>query len=193
MKLKPMIAISVLLLLAGAAVYQYLDEQSASEDDSEVMFVQPEGVDVDLEGVDVGDVAPDFQLETLEGETIRLSDLKGKKVMLNFWATWCPPCRAEMPHMDDFQTDYEDEDVVVLAVNALATETDISSVTSFVDEFDGFSFPILLDETLEVNTEYQAVSMPTTYFINTEGIVQTPRHVGPLTYEDMEKRIAELD
>ena len=64
-----------------------------------------------------GAEAPDFELTTLEGETVKLSDYRGKKVILNFWATWCPPCKAEMPHMQNFYEENKDKDVEIVAVN----------------------------------------------------------------------------
>src|SRR5690625_3090301 len=77
--------------------------------------------DSELEvGLDAGQLAPDFELQTVNGETMQLSDLRGEKVLLNFWATWCPPCRAEMPDMQNYHEGYDDG--VILAVNLLETE-----------------------------------------------------------------------
>src|SRR5690606_30949393 len=139
----------------------------------------------------VGQLSKDFQLTDLEGNTVQLSDFKGKKVFLNFWATWCPPCKAEMPHMQDFHEKYSDE-VVVLAVNVTGSEVNKDNVYEFVDEYN-LTFPIVLDETNEVSAAYQAVSLPTTYFINSEGVIQLQRKIGPMTYEEMEKNLNKLD
>lgn len=137
------------------------------------------------EGLQVGDTAPDFTLETLEGEKVSLSDFKGKKVFLNYWATWCPPCREEMPEMQRFQEAYGEE-VVILAVNGTGSEKSIENVATFVED-GGYTFPVLLDKELSLNQDYQIISIPTTYFIGTDGTIQEPRIVGPMTYEDMEK------
>src|SRR5699024_6220346 len=82
-------------------------------------------------GLEKGKRAPDFELETLEGGTVKLSDYRGKRVMLNFWASWCGPCRAEMP---DMQTFHEDTEIVILAVNLTDTESSEKNIPNFVDE-----------------------------------------------------------
>ena len=117
-----------------------------------------------------GFLAPDFTLETLEGESVTLSDLRGKVVLLNFWATWCPPCRAEMPAFQQAYADYEDGDFVILSVNATAQDS-AEEVAEFIGEF-GLSFPVVLDTTSEVNRLYQVQSLPTSFFINQEGVIQ---------------------
>ena len=138
------------------------------------------------DGLKVGEKAPDFTLQTLEGETVKLSDYRGKKVFLNYWATWCPPCREEMPEMQRFHEAYEDE-VVILAVNGTGSEKSREDVKKFVAEND-FTFPILMDKELEINQIYQILSIPTTYFIGTDGVIQEPRIVGPMTFEVMEEK-----
>ena len=117
-----------------------------------------------------GFLAPDFTLERLDGEEIRLSDLRGKVVLLNFWATWCPPCRSEMPAFQEAYVDYEEEGFVILAVNATRQDTP-EKVVDFIAEY-GLSFPIVLDETGEVNQLYLVQSLPTSFFIDEEGIIQ---------------------
>ncbi|WP_188205902.1 redoxin domain-containing protein [Alkalibacillus aidingensis] len=189
--IKRAIALTVIGVLLGIVVYNTFIEDDTSDPADEAIFVQPEGMDVDTDGVEVGDQAPNFKLDTLDGQTIELSDFKGKKVFINFWATWCAPCRAEMPHMQDIHEEYGDE-VVILAVNATGQETSVDTVQEFVDELE-LTFPILMDDTSEVNVRYQALSLPTTYFVNTEGVVQIPRKVGPLSYDEMIDKIEELD
>ncbi|WP_027963288.1 redoxin domain-containing protein [Halalkalibacillus halophilus] len=189
---KRIIALGIIGVLLGIIVYNVFFEEEAEEvQEGEGVFVQPEGMDIDMDGVDVGDQAPNFKLSTLDGNEIELNELRGKKVFINFWATWCPPCRAEMPHMQDIHEEYGDE-VEILAVNAIASETNEDNVQDFVNELD-LTFPILMDETNEVNVTYQAISLPTTYFINTDGVVQIPRKVGPMSYDEMVGYIEELD
>lgn len=191
MILKRLLAIGVILSLIGIIVYNTLieDEQASGENDA--IFVTPEGMELETGGIDVGDVAPNFQLKTLEGETVKLSDFRGKKVFINFWATWCGPCRAEMPHMQEIYEKYGDE-VVILAVNATSTERSVNAVKEFVEEYD-LTFPILLDETNEVNARYQALQLPTTYFVNSEGVLKIQRKVGPMSYEEMGLYLNQLD
>ncbi|ASK61318.1 alkyl hydroperoxide reductase [Virgibacillus phasianinus] len=131
-------------------------------------------------GLDVGEIAPDFELSTLDGGTVKLSDFRGQRVMLNFWATWCPPCRAEMPDMQKF---YDNKDVVILAVNLTGTESGTKEVQKFVDEF-GLTFPILLDKEMSVSDQYQIQPIPTTFMIDSEGRIQK-KSFGAQNYELM--------
>ncbi|WP_316245041.1 redoxin domain-containing protein [Gracilibacillus massiliensis] len=139
------------------------------------------------EGLEVGDEAPDFQLQTLNGETAKLSDYRGQRVMLNFWATWCPPCRAEMPDMEKF---YHNKDVEILAVNLAETEASVEDVHDFVEEF-GLSFSILLDEGNQAATTYQIRPIPTSYMIDSKGIISYKAY-GPLNYEMMETEFEKM-
>lgn len=130
------------------------------------------------EGLNQGDLAPNFTLTTLDGKTVKLSDYKGKKVILNFWATWCPPCRAEMPHMQNYYEDFaEDEGVEILAVNLTDGDTR-EKVEDFVADY-GLTFPILMDEEGMAGKTYQAVTIPTSYMIDTTGKIQH-KIVGPM-------------
>lgn len=138
-------------------------------------------------GIGKGDSAPNFTLTTLDGEEVTLADYKGKKVVLNFWATWCPPCKAEMPHMQNYYEDMaEKENVEILAVNLTKSDNGISKVEAFQKDY-ALSFPIPLDEEGEVGETYQAITIPTTYMIDTNGIIQN-KIVGPMD----EQMLAEL-
>ncbi|MCP3740395.1 peroxiredoxin family protein [Rossellomorea sp. BNER] len=131
-----------------------------------------------------GSMAPDFTLTTLDGQTVSLSDYRGKKVIINFWATWCPPCRAEMPHMQNFYTDSaEMENVEILAVNVTDLDKGEEAINKFVSEYK-LTFPILLDKKGDVSGRYQAVAFPTSYIIDTQGKV-SKRIVGPMNEEMM--------
>ncbi|WP_028390747.1 TlpA disulfide reductase family protein [Bacillus cihuensis] len=135
-----------------------------------------------------GQKAPDFELATLNGETVKLSDYRGKKVMLNFWATWCGPCREEMPDMEVFSNGLG-KDTVILAVN-IDSQNDVQT---FVDEM-GVTFPILLDSQNiknAVNKRYKVSAMPTTYFIDSEGLISR-KHIGQVSLQSMEKFIADM-
>ena len=143
---------------------------------------------VESVGIQPGEAAPDFSLETLDGEAVSLSELKGEKVILNFWATWCPPCREEMPEMQKFYDAHQD-DIKIIAVNF--NEKD-KKVVEFLDEF-GYTFPAPLDRDGATGTDYGVITLPTTYFINTDGVIQEPRHVGPMDYEFMEEMLDTLN
>ena len=120
------------------------------------------------EGSEVGKLAPDFQLENLEGQSVSLSDLRGKPVMLNFWATWCPPCRAEMPYIQQIYEEWSGKGLEVLAI-------DIGESPSEVKKFlqnQGLSLPVLLDTKKNVAQKYNITGIPTTFFIDSDGIIQ---------------------
>ena len=123
----------------------------------------------------VGSRATDFTLSSLSGETIKLSELKGKPVIINFWATWCGPCLLEMPNIQKLYEKYPDQ-FEVLAVNAGESER---TVQKFVDAV-GLTFIILLDVDGEVQQQYWIKGYPTSYFIDKDGIIRF-QHIGLLT------------
>nr|WP_198044812.1 TlpA disulfide reductase family protein [Lysinibacillus timonensis] len=127
--------------------------------------------------------AVDFELETLAGDTVRLSDYIGKKVILNFWATWCPPCKAEMPHMQKFYEEHGDE-VEVIAVNLTSRDNGREAIQSFINEY-GLTFTIPLDADNVYGELYEVISIPTTYVIDENGdIIQ--KIIGPLDLNTLE-------
>lgn len=136
-------------------------------------------------GVEVGRPAPEFQLRNLRGEEITLSSLRGRVVLINFWATWCGPCRAEMPSMEALYGSHKRDDFEVLAVSI--DTADPAQVGSFVEAF-GFRFPILLDNRLVVNQLYQARVVPTSFLIDRKGIVRE-RILGARDWSDPELRL----
>jgi len=109
----------------------------------------------------------DFELPDLSGTTRRLSDYKGKVVFLNFWATWCGPCRFEMPSMEKLYQRFKSSGLEIVAVNL---QEDRDSVQRFVDEYD-LSFHVLLDTTGRIGATYGARSIPTTYIVGRDGTV----------------------
>jgi len=154
---------------------------SETNSDENVEEIEQETlIQKDIVGLEIGNTAPDFKLATLDGGEAALSDYLGSPVMLNFWATWCPPCRAEMPDMERF---YQDTEIEVLAVNLLEAERTIDDVDQFVDEYE-LTFPILLDEIIEVAMIYEIQPIPTTFMIDSEGTIQF-KSIGPLTYDQM--------
>lgn len=130
-------------------------------------------------GLQKGQIPPSLVLETLSGELFSEAELEGKKVVINFWATWCGPCRMEMPDMVRVAEEYKD-DLVVLAVNVAEDE---SEVESFVQEFE-MDFPVLLDRTGELTSQFQVLAIPTTYFLNSDGTIAV-KHTGMLSYSQL--------
>ena len=117
-----------------------------------------------------GFLAPDFALQDAQGQTIRLSELRGKPVLLNLWASWCPPCQAEMPDMQKVYAAYTSQGFTILAVDT-SYQDDKSAALSFATEH-GATFPILFDLDGTVSRKYQVHSMPTSFFIDKNGVIQ---------------------
>jgi peroxiredoxin len=131
--------------------------------------------------------APDFDLRTPTGKSIKLSDLRGQAVLVNLWATWCPPCREEMQTIEKVYQAYKDEGFTVLAVN-MTYQDDSLAVTPFVDQ-QKLTFPILLDETGEMAQAYQLRSLPSSYFIRRDGIINEVVIGGPMSEALLRTRI----
>jgi cytochrome c biogenesis protein CcmG, thiol:disulfide interchange protein DsbE len=137
-----------------------------------------------------GFLAPDFKLETPDGNTIQLSDLRGRPVLVNLWATWCPPCRAEMQTLETVYNDYKGQGFTILAVN-MTSQDDPLAVAPFVKE-RGLTYPILLDENGEVGRAYQMKSLPSSFFINRDGTINEVVIGGPMAEALLRTRIEEL-
>ena len=162
--MKRIFATLLLLFLVGYGLWQVL----AKSEDKPV-------------GLAVGNVAPDFELNTVDGKSLSLSDLRGKKVILNFWATWCPPCRDEMPEMQKFYEEHH-KNVEIVAVN-LTSQDSINKIKPFIQEY-GLTFPIVLDENGEVLKLYEIEPIPTSYIIDSKGIIRH-KFIGPMTFNQM--------
>jgi len=116
----------------------------------------------------VSNVAPDFQLQNLDGQSISLSDFKGNPVLINFWATWCGPCAFEMPYIQEIYDERSGEGLIVLAIN-------VGESASQVEQFmqsRNLSIPVLLDTERVVSRKYGIRAFPTTFFVDKDGIMQ---------------------
>lgn len=168
--IRPTITVALVIVIGGLFTWrELLDDDGADS----LLGIAEQSLKVEME---VGQPVPDFTLETLGGELVSLSSFRGQVVVLNFWATWCTPCREEMT---EFQALWEEHDpqgnLMLLAVN-LQESTD--SVAAFVDEF-GLTFPIALDSDGDVLDKYGLPGLPGTFFIDEAGILQA-RVLGPL-------------
>jgi peroxiredoxin len=147
-----------------------------------------------------GALAPDFLLETLDGGEARLSDFRGQPVVLNFWATWCAPCRKEMPQFVRAYGEHRDDGLVVIGLNL---QEGRGIIEPRAKEW-GIDFPVLIDRDGEVGDKYRLLGLPTTVFIDRDGVIQSIFR-GPLEDEvegtnvqgaieqtELERRIAEI-
>lgn len=164
--MKRILAIGLLVFLAGYAIW------------FAILPKEPK------EGLEIGNKPPQFELEMLNGENVQLDNVKGKKVMVNFWATWCPPCEAEMPEMQKLQNEHQDN-LIVLAVNMTNAEKSREDVESFISKRK-LTFPVALDKDGRVSVQYEVYSYPTTYFLDEEGNIMNISR-GAMTKETMEK------
>ncbi len=145
--------------------------------------------DQSIEAPMIGFLAPEFSLESTAGELITLSSLRGQPVVINFWATWCPPCRAEMPDLERIWVEEKPEGLVVLGVNQGER---MDTVVRYARDEVGVSFPLLLDSNQEVGNRYGVRAFPTTYFVDAEGRIQDIKIGGPLDMATLTASTAKL-
>jgi peroxiredoxin len=134
-----------------------------------------------------GSLAPDFTLTTINGDSVSLNQYRGKTVLVNFWATWCGPCRIEMPAIQSRFEQFRDEGLVVLAVDFDESQ---EVVAAFRDEFD-LTFELLLDPGAEVQRLYRNRSYPTSFFIDPQGVIQV-QHIGVMTEGQLDNYLEQL-
>ena len=137
-----------------------------------------------------GFAAPDFTLDLLGGGEVTLSDLRGKPVVVNLWASWCPPCRAEMPAIQKVYQDYKDLGLVVLGVNTTNQDSE-ADAAAFVRDY-GLTFPIPLDRDGSVSVRYALRGLPTTFFIDREGIIRSVVVGGPMSEAVIRSNVEDL-
>ena len=187
------LGIALALLLFGGGL---LGGKSAAEEAADfeqipsLSGVNREDVPLPEKGapLNVGDMAHDFSLPDTEGNLVALSDYAGKPVIVNFWATWCPPCRQEMPEFQRLYEAHADDGLVILAVNEAEQPEDITAF--FYDEM-GFSYTPLMDEDAAVGAAYGAIGLPSTFFVDGNGKVAAV-HRGGLTKTQIEGYLQEI-
>jgi len=142
---------------------------------------------ITLGTVRIGSTAPDFTLISLSGETVSLSDYAGRPVMINFWASWCPPCRAELPLLAAAHDRYQDQGFEILGVTV---NDSAYGAQDFVDRI-GATWPILLDDDGLAWTAYGGVGLPTSFFVDAAGLVQDAR-IGPVNEAQLSAHLASI-
>jgi cytochrome c biogenesis protein CcmG, thiol:disulfide interchange protein DsbE len=128
------------------------------------------------EPLTVGMAAPDFSLPDIEGKTVRLSDYRGKVVFVNFWATWCKPCKEEMPSMEILWENFKSEDFVMLAIS-MDRVTTKKDIPPFIESMR-LTFPILTDSWGQTDKRYKLMGVPETYIIDQNGVLRE-KVIGP--------------
>ncbi len=134
-----------------------------------------------------GAPAPEFTLKDLDSQDLTLSAYRGQVVLINFWATWCGPCRDEMPALERRYEQLKDLGLVVLAVNL---DEPITEVSAFANEY-GLTFPVLLDPGAVVNDLYRVRAYPTTFILNREGVIRR-LHIGSMTEDQLNGYLSDL-
>jgi peroxiredoxin len=136
----------------------------------------------------VGEIAPDFTLiDIRDDEQISLSQFDGRPVMLNFWATWCPPCRKEMPLLQDAYEEHQGDGLIILTI---AVSDKAKNVLDFSDQHD-LTFPLLIDTKDRVAVQYKVLGIPTSYFIDSVGVIASVQ-VGDLTAPTLDRHLEEI-
>lgn len=173
------LAAFVLVMVAAVVGYNYLSENYQPQNETAAMPDLPQdtpsptpqsndSAETEPEKEQELIIAPDFTVYDLEGNEVKLSDMRGKPVVLNFWATWCGPCKSEMPHFQNLYVEYGDR-VEFMMVNLTdgAQETQ-ADVEEYITE-NGYTFPVYCDTSMYAAAVYGVYSIPTTFFIGSEG------------------------
>ena len=134
--------------------------------------------------------APDFGLPNIQGEIVRLSSLRGRPVIINLWASWCTPCRSEMPAIQRIYEEYSEQGLIVLGVNA-TNQDNPQNAAQFAEEL-GLTFPILYDTDGQVSQQYLLSALPTTFFVDGSGTIQEVVVGGPMAEALLKIRIEQL-
>ncbi|MFQ5944558.1 MAG: peroxiredoxin family protein, partial [Anaerolineales bacterium] len=137
-----------------------------------------------------GFAAPDFTLETLEGETVTLSDLRGKTVVVNLWASWCPPCRAEMPALQSAYEADRERGLEIMAVNMTYQDSE-QDASQFAHDF-GLTFTIPLDRDGTIARQYLLRALPSTFFVGPDGVIRKVVIGGPMSEATIRSTVSDL-
>ncbi|MGJ7046177.1 TlpA family protein disulfide reductase [Thermoanaerobacterium thermosulfurigenes] len=168
----------VLVLILGISIYFLNNYVVSSQTKSRNANNATSNAQV---GIEKGDLAPDFTLKDVNGKTVTLSKLRGKKVILNFWATTCPYCKIEMPELNKFYENNKN-DVVLLAIDI---GEDKSTVENYLSG-KGYSFNVLLDSDAKVAMDYKVQFIPMSFFIDKDGIIRAISN-GAMTYDEVDE------
>jgi thiol-disulfide isomerase/thioredoxin len=202
--MKKWLLAALLIIIVGASIYsvknyenKLLDKSnknSSTESNSEISANNEKNSNISQnDSVKTSPIlqkssAIDFKLKDLEGKEVSLSQFKGKKVFLNFWATWCPPCKQEMPEIEKVFNETKDSDLVILTVNLGENQ---NTVKAFMDK-NNYHFKVVLDLDEKVATKYNIQSIPTSLFIDKDGNVVSTKN-GAMTKAQMDAYIKSIE
>ena len=182
--LKTLIAV-LLIAVILAGIWVLTGKKPAQEEQT-----FPEEIPAPAESTENPDLAPDFTVYDIDGNSFKLSDFQGKPVILNFWASWCGPCKAEMPDFEEAYTKYgEDIHFVIVNLTDGRSET-VESASGFIAEM-GYTFPVYYDTQMDAAYTYGISSIPMTVFIDDEGVI-TGGQVGMISAAALEENIGSL-
>lgn len=170
-----MMIIGLGLLATGAMFIMLLDQRAASAQDFSTVPAK------------VNFPAPELILQDLSGKQVSLINYRGSVVLVNLWATWCPPCREEMPTLQTFYEKYSQDGFVLIAIDQ---EETLDVVQPFVDEF-GLTFPVWLDENYEAQRKFNTMNLPSSYVIDREGVVRL-MWIGGISKRNLEKFVPDV-
>ncbi|WP_416149630.1 TlpA disulfide reductase family protein [Salipaludibacillus sp. HK11] len=208
MRVKQIFSIAIIIVAVGIGAIVIYDDRRETDANQKLLdeYLESGGIDDrenvnndfeeyeerDEVGTQPGMLAKDFTLANLDGdkEPVKLSDFRGQYVVVNMWASWCPPCRDEMPDFVEFYENYKDEGVEMIGVNMATQERNMDAVQQFVDDFT-VPFYIALDEEGAVLENYAVHVMPTTYIIDPDGRVAVNRP-GFINYDILENYYKEI-
>ena len=174
--------------MIGTFIHDKIEENNAIDDN---VKGYNEDITKNKSGIKKEQFAPEFTFTNLQGEEVSLSDYRGKKVVLNFWTTWCSPCKSEMPHMQKYYEKYgEAENVEILGINLTFSSDSKDNVEKFVASYK-LDFPVLLANDEAIADDYQIMTIPSTFFIDEEGKVQR-KIVGPVDVDSLKFYVEEL-
>jgi thiol-disulfide isomerase/thioredoxin len=173
------IVLGIVVLVVAAMIYSgaYKSRQA------DVQAAKVDKIDLEV----VGKQAPDFELETLDGRKMKLSDFRGKAVLLNFWATWCGPCKIEMPWLIEFQKQYQAQGFEIVGV--AMEDTSKADIAAFVKEM-GVTYTVMKGKEFVGDLYGGLAGLPSTYYIDRNGKV-IGQHIGLNSRSDMEDKIKE--
>ncbi len=185
------IVLPILAVVAIVGVVWLLERggggSGAGESDGTGVVARPGGASDGPVGPRAGNLAPDFLLTTLDGGQLRLSDLAGRPVFLNFWASWCGPCRLEMPEIVAESQRRSDSDFAIIGVNV---QENANLARGFVEEF-GIDFATVLDMRGQVAVAYRVTGLPSSVFIDRNGVIRGV-FFGPLSPDELQKQLARI-